>query len=166
LETQTKVLNGLAEEHLSRSTDPARAGSPEKNRWEADLAQELRQKSAALLAQLNEATRQRLAFEAAHGPIAAAALGKGALDDTKAASPDEFAYLYKVDERLLRVRQELEAVQNASKGFYAQLATNTTAEAVGRVSLLLEENGKQARQWEREEADLELRRLEFRALRK
>jgi len=55
---------------------------------------------------------------------------------------------------------------DAEKGFYAELQTNNTAEAVGRVSMRLEENGKQVRLWEREASELELKKLEFRALRK
>jgi hypothetical protein len=163
LDTEVKLLTELAEEHLKRSTDPVRSGSLEKVRWEADLAQELRGKASSVLGQLNEVTTQRLAFETAHG---AAAAGLGALEEGKALNVDELAYVAKLDERLLRVRQELVATAEVAKNLTMQLLTNTTAQAVGRVSVLLGENTLHAAQWAREQSELELRKLEFRALRR
>ncbi len=137
---------------------------PEKARWETDLAQELRGKTVGLRDQLNALTKQRLAFEAAHGP--AAPQSPGALEDNKPLSADEFVYLTTLDERLVKVRQELVAVDAAAKAIHSELVTNNTPEDMQRISLLLDDNTRQARQWEREESELQLKKLEFRALRK
>ena len=90
----------------------------------------------------------------------------GALEEGKALNADELAYVTKLDERLLRVRQELAATAEAAKNLTMQLQTNATAQAVGRVSVLLGENSLHARQWVREQSELELRKLEFRAIRR
>jgi len=166
LNTQLKLLTELADLHAKRSEEAARTGTPEKTRWEAELAQELTAQKAAALAQLNETTKRRLAFEAAHASISPASAGDGALAEGKALNADELIFLTRLDERLVKVRQGLAASMDAEKGFYAELQTNNTAEAVGRVSMRLEENGKQVRLWEREASELELKKLEFRALRK
>jgi hypothetical protein len=67
---------------------------------------------------------------------------------------DELAYVAKLDERLLRVRQELVATAEVAKNLTMQLQTNATAQAVGRVSVLLGENTLHAAQWAREQSEL------------
>ena len=166
LEARLKLLAELVEEHTQRTKEAAKSGTPEKTKWQADLTQELTDRKAAVLGQLTEATKRRLAFEAAHGPVPAAGAGDGALAEGKGFNADEFVFVSRLDERLVKVRQGLSATTEAEKGLYAELQTNATAEAVGRISGLLEENGRQARQWEREASELELKKLEFRALRK
>jgi len=163
LNARLRVLGELAQEHFQRAEE-SKAGAPEKSRWETDLAQELRDKSSVVLGQLNELTKQRLAFESAHAPGQPPTLG--VLDDQKALTPDEFAYVTKLEERLLRVRQELIATDQAARAFYAELQTNNTPEDMQRISLRLDENARLGRLWEREQSDLELKELEFRALRK
>ncbi len=163
LSAQIKLLNELADEHVRRA-DEASVGMPDKARWEMDRGRELRSRSTGLLGQLNELTKERVAFQAGHGPAIAA--GFSALEDRKPLNPEELAYVMSLDQRLVKVRQELLAVDQAAKGFYAELQTNNTPETMERISYLLDENGRQARQWEREESDLQLKKLEFRALRK
>jgi hypothetical protein len=163
LSTRLKVLGELAQEHLQRAED-SKAGAPEKSRWETDLAHELRDKSSVALEQLNTLTKQRLAFEAVHPPTAS--LVSAPLNEPRALTPDEFVYVTKLEERLLIVRQELVANAETARGFHAELQTNNTPEDMERISLRLDENARQSRQWEREQFDLELKQLEFRALRK
>lgn len=164
LNTRIKLLSELTEEHLQRA-EAARAVTPDKARWENDRAQELRDKSAGVLTQLNEATRQRLAFETAH-KISDGTPTLGASIEAKPLGPEEQAYVRNLDERLVRIRQELVQALQAGRELHAQLQTNINPENVSRVSLLLEDNTRVARQWEREQADIELRKLEFQALRK
>ena len=166
LSTKLKRLGQLADLHTQRATDASRNGTPEKTKWEADLAQELGEGKAVVLGQLNEATKRRLAFEATHASLPAAGAGDAALAEGKGLNANELLFVTRVDERLAKVREGLAASLAADKGLYAQLQTNNTAEAVGRISVLLEENGKQTRQWEREASELELKKLEFQALRK
>src|SRR5512133_749484 len=162
LNTQVKLLGELADEHMARAEMLANAGTADKSQWEKDLAQEIRTKGAVRLAQLNDVTKQRLAFEAAHGPTPPPALG--ALQLPKSLNPDEFAYLTRLDERLLRARQDIAALEEASRNLQTELQTNHTEEAVGRISGMLEINARQARQSEKEASDLELKKLEFRAI--
>jgi hypothetical protein len=165
LNARIQQLIELADDHLKRSTD-AKIGFPDRSRWESDLAQELRDQAAKLLTQLNDSTKQRLAIETSHGLPAGAAPSPGPLEETKALNPDELAYVVKLDTRLLKVRQDLANVVDAGKAIYSQLQTNTSTEAVTRASILIEENNVQTRQLEREVSELELKKLEFRALRK
>ncbi|HYG33668.1 MAG TPA: hypothetical protein VEC99_02725 [Clostridia bacterium] len=166
LSTQIKTLIDLADEHAKRSEEANRTGTPEKVRWENDRAQELRDKSAAILPQLNEITKQRLAFEASHAGVSPNGAAIGTLAESKPLNPEEFTYVSKVDERLLKVRQQMAQIIEVGKNLYSELQTNNTPEAVGRISVLMEENRKEVRDWEKEQAELELRKLEFRALRK
>jgi len=166
LNAQHKLLTGLIDEHARLANDSSRIGSLEKSQWEGQLVQDLRNRSSQVLAQLNEMTKQRLAFEAAHGPRPASPPRLGALDEQKALNADEFAYVTRLDELLLNVRQQLANIDEAAKGLYSELQTNSTAEAVTRVSVLLDENATRAKLWEREQSELELRKLEFQALRK
>jgi len=163
LKTRIALLNELVDEHFRRA-DEARIGLPEKAQWETDLAQELRERSIRLLGQLNALTKQRLAFQAAHAPPAPPS--PDALEDNKALNADQLAYLMTLDERLVKVRQELLALDAAAKDFQLELATNNTPEEMGRISDLLNENARESRQWEREESELLLKKLEFRALRR
>lgn len=166
LNTKFKLLTELADLHTQRAAESSKAGTPERTKWEADLAQELNDGKAVVLGQLNDTTKRRLAFEAAHASLPAAGAGSGALAEGKGLNANELLFVTRIDERLAKVREGLAASMAADKGLYAQLQTNNTAEAVGRVSALLEENSKQTRQWEREASDLELKKLEFQALRK
>ncbi len=162
LKAQVKLLNELAGEHFRRAEE-ARIGLPEKARWETDAGQELRDKSSRLLGQLNDVTKERLAFEAARGPEPEAALAS--LEDRNSFTPDEIAYVMKLDDRLLRIQQEMIANDQAAKLLFLELQTNNSPDDMDRISRQLDENSRQSKQWEREQADLELKELEFRALR-
>jgi hypothetical protein len=166
LNAQVKLLTELIEDHAKRGEDLTRTSSPEKGQWEGVLAQELRNRRALIVVQLNQATKQRLAFEAAHPPRPGSEPGLGALQEDKPLNADEFAYVTRLDERLLSVRQELATIDDVAKGLYSELQTNSTTEAVTRVSILLDENIRRCKLWEREQFELELKKLEFRALRK
>lgn len=166
LQVQLKLLSSLSDEHLKRSEDASRANASEKTKWENDLAQELRDKGSVLLSQLNELSKQRLAFESTRGQPSSSALGTGALNQAKPLTPDELAYVTKLDERLLKVRQDLAQAVAAGRDLSSELQTNVTAETVGRISLRLEQNNRLEREYEREQSDLELRVLAFRATRK
>lgn len=162
LKAQVKLLNDLAGEHLRREEE-SRIGLPEKARWETDAGQELRDKSSKLLGQLNAVTKERVAFEAARGPDPEAALAR--LEERNSLSPDEMEYLMKLDDRRLRIRQEMVANDQTARALFLELQTNNSPDDMDRISRQLDENSRQSKQWEREQADLELKELEFRAVR-
>lgn len=161
--TERNVLARLAEEHLQRAAELGALGKAEKAQWETDRAEELKDKSSNLLTNLNELTSQRLTFEIAHAPVAPTAPGN--LAEKKSLSRDEFAYLTALDERLLRVRQEIATLQESARLLAAELQTNHAEEDVQRISGLVDANTFRMRQSEKEQSDIELRKLEFRALR-
>ena len=80
--------------------------------------------------------------------------------------PDDLIYLSSLQERLSRVQQDLAAALEVGNAHSMDLLTNNTPENVARVSFLTELNSRVLRELEREQADLELRKLEFRALKK
>ena len=165
LSARIRLCTEFAEELLKRASD-VKTGMPDHAKWLTDLAQELRDKAAANLKELNETTAQRVAFDAAHGPATNAVVGNGALDQPKPLNADEFAYVNRLEERTLKIRQDLAFTLDYGKTFALQLATNNTPEAVTRISAMVDENNAMVRILEREEADLDLRKLEFRALRR
>jgi len=166
LNAQLKLLNELIDQHVQLVDSSPTVGSLEKSQWEGQLVQDLRNRSAVVLAQLNDLTKQRLAFEAAHGPRPASPPPLGALDEAKPLNADEFAYVTRLDELMLSVRQQIAGLDEEAKGLYTELQTNNAPEEMTRVSVLLDDNARRAKLWEREESQLELRKLEFRALRK
>lgn len=164
LGAQLRLLAELAQEHLDRADDAANSANPQKSQWETDRAQELRTKSAAILGRLNQATQERLNLETTHAPAPPPVFGL--LADTKALKPEELEYLLKLDERVLKTRMEIAALEEAAGKLHADLSTNSTPEVSWRFSLLFEENARRGLQLEKELSDLELKKLEFRALRK
>jgi hypothetical protein len=165
LSTQHKLLTELADEHARRA-ETAKAISLDQSRWEILRAQELRVRSSQVLTELNEMTKERLAFEKANAAPAAPMAGQGAVQPGRALTVDELAYVVRLDEHLLRLRQEVVTLSEATQGLYAELQTNNTVEVMQKVSARLDENAKQVRDLEREQALVELKKLEFRALRR
>jgi hypothetical protein len=165
LSAQIRLCTEFAEDLLKRASD-VKTGLPERAKWLTEVAQELRDKAAASLKDLNDTTAQRVAFDGAHGPATNAVVGNGALDQPKPLTADEFVYVNRLEERTLKIRQDLTLTLDYGRTFALQLATNNTPEAVAHVSAMVDENNAMVRILEREEADLELRKLEFRALRR
>jgi len=163
---QVKLLSALADEFRTRATEPQPKAMPEKAKWQAELAQEFRDRSSSALNRLNGLTKGRLAFESDHGAPPAPASILGALGEAKPLGPDELAYVTKLDERVLKLREQMALVDEENKALVSQLYTNTTPEAVASVSALLDSNTKRARLLEWEEGEIELRKLQFRAMRK
>jgi hypothetical protein len=163
---EQKLLTALVEDFRKRSTQPQPGSAAEKIRWQAELAHEFRERSSLATSRHNELTRKRLAFESDHGAIPNSAALLGALGPAKPLNPDELAYISRLDARALKLREELVQVEEANKALISQLQTNTTPEMVGGVSELLDSNTRIAKQLEWELGEFELRKLQFRALRK
>jgi hypothetical protein len=165
LEAQLKLVNDLADEHQKRS-DAARTEKLESERWETANAQEMRAKALTLTKQLNEASRQRLAFEESHIAPIITILGPGSFEPAGSLNPFELAFVLRLEKRLSTVTGEWLTAMENSKNYTLQLGTNRIPEEVDQISSQLNDSMRQARELEKEVSDLELRRLEFRALRK
>ena len=164
--TQFKLLSSLAQEHRKRAEDAAAASQAQRTLWENELAKELGDRSEALLKQLNEATKQRQAFEQAHKN---AASSSGSLNTATAdtrVNPQAVEFMSKLGERMDRVNQELVTVRQYSYDYAEKMRTNTLTYDFQRAAAEFEQNARKIQQLEHELSDLELRKLEFQALRR
>ena len=166
LSTQFKLLSSLAQEHRKLAEEATKANQAEKALWENDLAKDLSDRSSAMLKQLNDVTNQRLAFEKAHKNPAVSAGSLNAAITAARLSSREIEFLSKLDEGLQRVDQELHASRQDASAYAAQISTNTMPYDFERASYILDQNARKVRQLEQEHFDLELRKLEFQALRR
>jgi hypothetical protein len=164
--TQLKLLSNLAQEHRNRAEEAAKANQAQKAVWETELAKELGDKSEALLKQLNEATKQRLAFEQAHKNAVISVGSLSAAAAATRASPQEIEFISKLGERFDRVSQDLLAARQYAYTYAAQLQTNKMPYDYQQASAAFEQNARKIQQLEQELSDLELRKLEFQALRR
>ena len=164
--TQSKLLSSLVQEHRKRAEEATKAEQAQKALWENDLVKELSDRSEALLRQLDEVTKQRLAFEQAH-KIAATTVGSlNAPTTATRLSPQDMEFNSKLAERLDRVSQELLAARQNASAYAEGMRTNSMPYGFERAAAVFEQNARDIRQLEHEQSDLELRKLEFQALRK
>jgi hypothetical protein len=166
LSAQFRLLGSLAQEHRKLSDQAAKANQADKSLWEDQLAKELSQRCSAMLKQLNEATKQRAAFEKAHTDAGNPLGSLSAAATATRLSSREVEFLSKLDEGLQRVDQELSSARQNATAYATQITTNTIAYDFERASFTIEQNARKVRQLEQERFDLELRRLEFLALRR
>jgi hypothetical protein len=166
LSTQFKLLISLEQGHRKRAEEAAAASQGPKAVWETELAKELHDKSDALLKQLSEATKQRQAFEQAH-KNAAASLGSlnAGTADTRV-NPQEIDFLTKIDGRIDQVNQALLAAHQYSYEYAERMRTNKMTYDFQKAAAEFDQNARKVQQLEQAQADLELRKLEFLALRR
>jgi len=166
LNTQFKLLSNLAQEHRKLAEEATKANQAEKALWENELAKELSDRGSALLKQLSDVTKQRLAFEKTRKNTG---VSVGSLNTEVTAtriSSHEIEFLSKLDEGLQRIDQELRGARKDASAYAAQISTNTMPYDFERASNILDQNARKIRQLEQEQFDLELRKLEFLALRR
>lgn len=162
--TQFELLNQLAQEHRKRTeATPRDQGSYQ---WESELTKELSDQASAILSLLNNVSKERLAVEQAHPDLAASVLPNSATGATNGPNPDEIAFLAKLAEKRTAVQQEIAATTAAASLYYTQLATNSSSGEPSQVYSLIRDNDNSAKRLQKELSDLELKHLEFRALRK
>ena len=166
LSTQLRLLSSLAQEHRTRSDAAAKADQAQKAIWENDLARELSDKSEGLLKQLNEATTQRMAFEQAHKNPAVSVSSLNAAAATTLPSPQEIAFITKLEERRAQVNQELLAARQYANTYAETIRTNTMPYDFERAAAIFDQSALKIRLLEHELSDLELKKLEFQALRR
>lgn len=159
LKAQSVLLNQLAQEHLKRAGQTP-GDQPAKAQWENDLAKELGDQAATFASVLDNTRKEKLAFEQAHPELH----GNGGAAPSQSSNADQAAYLAKLEERLAAVQQETAETLEAGKVYAAQLQTNAHSLDFSRIASLLQDNGNEVKRLKKEAADLELKKLEFRAL--
>lgn len=163
LKGQYFLLGQLAEEHRKRAQESP-ANQPARSQWENELARELGERASAVLAQLSSANRERLALKQTHPEAIAAASKNAASRTAPGPTPEQIQFLEKLDERMASVRQEMAETLEAGSLYMVQLSTNKNYSDVDRLTSQLRQNGIDIKRLQKETADLELRKLEFRAL--
>jgi len=158
---QIALLGELVKEHIVKREQARALDQTDKTNWEDGLIQELRARITVLMKGLAVGNETQPATN--QGPIRP--LPK-ALQGTNGVNRGEAAYLAALDSRIAQVRQEFASTMEASGTYALELQTNNTPDSVATISRLLEVNRRDARTLERELADLELRKLEFDAIKK
>ena len=120
LSAQCRLLSNLAQEHRKLSEQAAKANQAEKARWEDELAKEFGDRSSAMLKQLNEVTKQRLAFEKTHNNAGSPVSSLNAAIAATRVSSRETEFLGKLDEGLQRIDQELITARQYTSAYAAQ----------------------------------------------
>lgn len=165
LNTRFKLLSELGNEFQVRAEAARGTNRADLAEWESVRSKELMDRAASELTELNATTKQRQAIEDARRIVVPDPAVPEAIA-TNTVTPDEAAYFAKLEERMWELEKDLQVVLEEGKVFAAELATNNTPEDIGRISLQLDENGRAVRRVRRDIADLELRKLQFRALRR
>jgi hypothetical protein len=150
LNGQALLLSEMLQEHQKRATDFAQKNQTERAQWESNLVNELQEKSARVQKGISQATQPT-----------------PGTSDLKAAATnvdDQLVFVSTVEGRLEEIRQQLSVAIEDSRVLSMQIGTNKAPEDFAGLSLVLSENQKAVKELQREGLDLELRKLEFRAL--
>jgi hypothetical protein len=151
LNAQALLLKEMLKEHQSRAAELTQTNQSEKAKWEAELVNELQQKSDRVQKSIEQRSQP--------GPAANGLNGIGEMDD-------QLVFFATVDARLGQIRQELLAVMEDSQVQGLRIATNKGPEDMAAISSALGDNQRIIKELQREQLDLELRKLEFRAIKK
>lgn len=161
--SQFELLNQLAQEHRKRADETPRDQAA-KTQWESDLAKELGERAAATLNLVNNATKERLAFEQNHPDLAALVTAISFNASTNGPHPATITFLEKLAEKRAALQQEIAASTEAASLYAVQMATNNNASDPNRVPYLIQDNAVYLKQLQKDLFDLDLKSLEFRAL--
>jgi hypothetical protein len=150
LNAQALLLKEMIQEHQKRAADSTQNNLSEKAKWELDLVIELQEKSGRVQKSIEQAS-----------------LPPSATNDLKAAPGDvdeQLVFVSTVEARLERLHQELAAAIEDSRVLSMQIGTNKSPDEIGSASLVLGENQRLVKELQKELLDVELRKLEFRAI--
>ena len=156
LRSQLILLTALAQDHRERAEAATKNAQTALAKWESDLAEELGHRGSNILAQLEGPDARKRAL-----------LGAGPVDATGELSSSEVDYLAKLQERLQALQQGLVAATEETKLYALQVATNRDALQSGdnSASLRLQGTGREINRLQAEQAELELKKTHFWALR-
>jgi arginine deiminase len=152
LNAQALLLKEMLQEHQSRAAELQAKNISEKAKWESELVNELLEKSARVQKSADEMSQP--------GAEAKDLKPRGADVD------EELVFLSTVEARLEQSHQELSAAIEDSRVLSMQVSTNKSPEDIGAISAVLSENQRVVKELQKEQLDLELRKLEFRAIRR
>jgi hypothetical protein len=152
LSGQALLLKEMVQEHRRRAADLTEKSQGEKAKWETDLVNDLQEKSVRLQKSIDQTTQPW----ARTNELRAAA---GDVDD-------QLLFLTTVEARQEQIRLEVAAALDDGRVLAMRIGTNKVPEDFAGMSLVLSENQKFLSELQREQLDLELRRLEFRAISK
>lgn len=150
LSAQSLLLKEMMQEHGRRAADLTEKSQGEKAKWETDLANELQEKSARVQKSIDQTAQ----------PWARTKELRVATGDVD----DQLVFVSTVDARLQQIRLEVAAALEDGRVLAMRIGTNKVPEDFAGMSLVLAENQKFVNELQREQLDLELRRLEFRAI--
>jgi predicted nuclease with TOPRIM domain len=151
LNAQVLLLKDLAQEHQKRAADLAQKNQGDKVKWETELANELQEKSARVQKSIDQVPSW---------------MGTNGSKTTTGEVDDELVFVSRVEERLEQINQDLKSLVEQNTVLAMQMATNKSPDDIQGTSFALEENQRVMKQLQRDQLDLELRKLEFRAIRR
>jgi len=149
LNAQGLLLKEMMQEHQKRAADLTQKGQSEKAKWETDLVNELQEKTDRVQRSIDQATQP--------SPGTSDLKTVGNVDD-------QLVFVSTVESRLEQIRQEVSAAIEDTRALSMQIATNKAVEDIAAMSLALGDNQRLVKELRREQLDLELRKLEFRAI--
>jgi len=152
---QYELLTQLAKEHSKRAEETPRDQG--RHQWESELVRELSDRATVLQSLLNNTNQERLVSLAPPNSL---------IGTTNGPNPEAIAYLGALVSRRSAVQEELAAAGAAANLYAIQVATNNNYSDISNIHYLIWENGYSVKQLQRELSDLDLKNLEFRALRK
>ncbi len=166
VDAQQKLLTELVDTHNKRATETRQAGKADQATWETEVAKQLQEKAAALAAVAGPAKKERAALEESHKDLSLSLLANTPAEVTGGFTSNEMAFLDKLEERTKMAGQEAALLADSRRLYSQQIVTNIVAEDINRLSILMDQSQRDVRQLEREKANLELKKLEFQALRR
>jgi hypothetical protein len=163
---QQKLLTELADSHIKRAAEAQQGNKPEQATWETDLGRQLQEKATVIAASLAQTKKERVALEEAHRELSISLLANTPAEVTAGFSSSEMAYLDKLEEKSLKAEQEAAMLVETRRNYTQQVLTNTAAEDILRLNIMLQQTQNEVRELEFQKTFLELKKLEFRALRR
>ena len=151
LNAQVLLLEDLVREHQKRAADLTQNNQSEKAKWETDLVNELQERSGRVQQSMQQAIRPAGASDSA--------VGAGNVDA-------QLAFVSTLESRQEQIRHEIAAALDGTRVLSLQISTNKAPEDIAALSSAIGENQRLVKDLHREQFDLELRRLEFRAISK
>jgi small-conductance mechanosensitive channel len=149
LNAQALLLKELIQEHQKRAADSTQKNLSEKAKWETELVTELQEKSGRVQKSIEQVSQSA-----------------SATNDLKAAGDvdEQLVFVSTLEARLEQLHQELAATIEQSRVLSMQIGTNKSPDEIGSASLVLGENQRLVKELQKELLDVELRKLEFRAI--
>jgi hypothetical protein len=163
---QQKLLNELADTHNKRAAEARQASKTDQATWETEVAKQLQEKAAALATATAPVKKERAALEEVHKELSVSLLANTPADITSGYNSSEMAYLDKLEERARNADQEAAGFIESRRLYSQQIITNNVSEDINHLTLLMGQAQREVQLLQQEKANMELKKLEFQALRR